>query len=412
MTHALGELNGFEWIDFQFDDFPDKMMTPSTRGRTGPVRIIAVKGHLPAAHTLKTWGEKDPYFGSYFSPDTCIRPFDEAAMFPDSPVTYLRGSFSELQADAWARNMVQVPETLDLRFDYVVWRNKFHVYARTMKDGAEIEVRRKIAGVLPFAEEMASHIRYFERNCPRIDAAASVDLVCGAHVNGILSGLVGEGRDHVARWAGRLAHLRADTTSSVTITRAMLYRLPGLNKVQLMRGERSTMIHMTADIDGGHRIEDDAQGITIEMKAQLPDAVVGSLKGRSMGDVIDLPWLRGVTIRAARIKDDKVIIRGFAPREALHVPDRSEDDSKAVGKHLDDLLGRKDGIEKIDDSVLPYLKVLPPARLLAVLSLVQADGRVSLDDYGTPGWRLRTMHTTVQMESCPTTDARSLLKDG
>lgn len=410
MTMRTGGLHAFEWIDFTFIDFPDKMLTPATRGRTGAVRIVSPKGQGPSQHTISQWMVKDPYFGSYFAPGVGFRPFDEAAEFPGVPVTYYKGGFSEFKADEWAGEVLDIPENVEVTFSYERWKQKLYAYARTMKDGAETLVRRKVGTDDVFTAEMAKILGYFERNCPRIEEGAQKALICGTHVNAVLAHMAGEGWRHVDRWLTCARDAPIDRATGITIPGAMLTRVEGAVKASLRRNERSGVVQMDIELEGGHRLSDDEQGTTVRLKAQLPNAVVAALKGRGVHEAIDLPWLRGLTIRTARIEDGDVVIRAFAKRGPVALPVQTEDDDATIRDQLHLVTSGKQGLTSYDESIRPLLEGMSARTLLAVLAMLQATDRMALDDHGHPGWTVRKMGNMIQMESCPTTDIGDLVE--
>ena len=411
MIIATGEAHGFEWMDFTFKDFPVRMATAATNDRSGAVRIVFPRGQGPSARTISDWQAKSPYYGSYFTPDLGFRPFDEAAEFPGRPVTYYKSGFHDFKLDEWAKGLLDIPATVEMWFEYNHWRQRVHAFARTMKDGAETVVRRKVGDGEPFRDAASRVIGYYKRNCPRIDAAAEKAMVCGTHVNALLSGLVGEGLAHVTRWLDMAKDYAIERSTSVTVPEAMLTLVPGARKVTLRRAERSSVVQIDVEMDGGHSLSDDDQGVTLRLKTQLPGAVIGSLKGKKVSQIVDLPWLQTLTVRTARLEEDALVMRVFGDKGPVALPQHRDDDADAVEAGIRELTTRKDGIHKVDDSVRPLLEGMSRPVLLAVLALLDADERVNLDPYGHPDWHLRKMSTIIQMERCPTSDIAEMLSE-
>lgn len=414
MDTVRGTLMGLQWIELPVGTVPGHYLVEMTRDRNGPVVMITTPDRIPEKwiDRIQHGEDYDSGWSSYMKSHNTLRPFDEAAAFPHARVCYYSHGFDSFDVDAWARTVIDVPDSIDVTFDYEHYTGKLGVSARTMRNGAVTMVRRKIGTHAPFAQVAGGIIGYFERNCPRVPDDLVVGATCGTHVNRILSGLNQMGAQTVERWLERplrderhpdLASWQSSSAARKTlrITPEMMPHQADMVTLSLIRNEQSTAVRCDFTMKGPHRVADDLQGSTVTLNATFPDTVMNALKGRDLADVISVEWARGMTIRTARREDGNVILRTFSEQEALMLPD-VVDDPAEIERQLRLLVeSGEDSMRWIDEDARPVLASLTPGALLAVMTTLKATQRAELADHGAPGWVLRSGMTGIEVESCP-----------
>lgn len=411
MEIARGEHMGMEWIDIDLPEAPEQNITPGTRGRGGPVRLIAPKGKLPISWVR--YMEEKPgaqrNYDYYLHPRCVLQPFDEAAAFPESRCAYYRDGFDSFDLGAWVPNVADIPATIELRFTFDLRKERMAVEARTLRKGAATWVRRKIESGRPFLEALSPILAYFERNCPRVPEEHVQRPTWGCHVAQMLSDLDGTGSDMIERWlslpvAEHRDEIRGgwqedNPKRTMKVPEGLLPR--GIKEMLLNRILKTTGVLSEVKLEGGHRIVDDIQGSTVTLKAVLPEAVVNSLKGRTLSDLIEARWARGMTIRTARIEGDSVVLRTFSEQHEASLPKGNEDPTE-VERRLRLLMETDDRrMTYVNEDAKPILRMLKPRDLLSAMNTLMTDGRVDLQSYGHAGWILKTGYTGIEIETCP-----------
>jgi len=382
MIIARGEHMGLEWIDLDLPGMKDYRMTADTRGRKGPLRVLFAKGQEPGDRMISNWLQRQDSIHSL----ACaigFRPFDEAAAFPDSPVAYLEIEYAGMKVNA---------------------------YATTMRNGTVTRVKRRVESERVLEDALKPVFRYFQRNCPPVKPGEAEAVTCWPHVNALLAGMTRLGMEHTSRWAHRML-VRNDETrkQTLSLTPEMFTEPAGILQMSLKPGANTNAALADIKMEGGHRIVDDEIGITITLGTILPDTVMAALRGRDVREIVDIPWLEGLTIRTAKQDGPNAVIRAFAKQEPLALPQDAIDDPAAVAAHLRRCVVDEKRLAQFDEDARPLLEAMTPTTLLAVLLVLERDGTVDLGDHGMAGWELRRFGMTIQIMTRPTGDLSEVL---
>jgi hypothetical protein len=396
MTDDGQTVDGFSWIDVDMPGLADHRVVASTRGNPGPVRILFPTGKGPSATLVSKWQAKPDNVYS-ITPSISFKPFDERAMFPGMRVSYYQADFLHFDLQEW----VGAHRKMDARIQFLYDGSKAEAVVETMRKGSLVRVRRKLDPELPFDRAMQPILRYFERNCPPPAPGAASAVTCGPHVNALLSHLTAIGVEHVDRWCSRIEErVGPERIEELGINTAMLRGLPDVQEVTLRVGRDTHAVHARVRLEKGHLIRDDDAGTTIDLRASLPETLLAGTKGRDVTEIIDIGWLRGLTVRTAR-GSDGTTLRAAANNEPLTLPRDVVDDDQAIAHHLRDVSSETGSFSLFHEDVRQVLEAMTPSTLLAVLLILQRDGRVDLDDHGFPEWSLQAFGTTVVMSRCP-----------
>ena len=407
MIIARGEHMGLEWIDLDLPGMKDYRMTADTRGRKGPLRVLFAKGQEPGDRMISNWLQRQDSIHSL----ACaigFRPFDEAAAFPDSPVAYYQYGFNDFDIKAWVQEHLGLPDDIDLEIEYAGM--KVNAYATTMRNGTVTRVKRRVESERVLEDALKPVFRYFQRNCPPVKPGEAEAVTCWPHVNALLAGMTRLGMEHTSRWAHRML-VRNDETrkQTLSLTPEMFTVPAGILQMSLKPGANTNAALADIKMEGGHRIVDDEIGITITLGTILPDTVMAALRGRDVREIVDIPWLEGLTIRTAKQDGPNAVIRAFAKQEPLALPQDAIDDPAAVAAHLRRCVVDEKRLAQFDEDARPLLEAMTPTTLLAVLLVLERDGTVDLGDHGMAGWELRRFGMTIQIMTRPTGDLSEVL---
>lgn len=396
MTDDGQTIDGLSWIDVDLPGLPDHRVTASTRGQPGPVRILFPAGKGPSDALVAKWRTQP---GNVYSitPSISFKPFDERAMFPGMRVAYYQADFLHFDLQEWVRENRDVHPRIQFLYD----GSKAEAVVETMRKGSLVRVRRKLDPELPFDRAMQPILRYFERNCPPPVPGEASAITCGPHVNALLSHLTAIGVDHVDRWCTRIEErVGTERIEDLGINTAMLRGLADIEQVTLRVGRDTHAVQARVRLTQGHEIKDDDAGTTIELRASLPETLLAGTRGRDVTEIVDIGWLRGLTVRTARVSDGTVL-RAAADNEPLTLPRDVVDDDRTIAHHLRDISSETGSFRLFNEDVRQVLEAMTPSTLLAVLLILQREGRVDLDDHGFPEWSLQAFGTTVVMSRCP-----------
>lgn len=428
MTAGLrvGTTNGFAWIEVPLSEDCSDRMIEATRDCKGPVIIIHPPGRVLEREHLTRLQQKN--VNKFFYPRHIMgdhigfRPFDEVAEFPNNQVAYAREQFRSSEVERWigewARTQVEIPDNIDVEFQYCGYKGKMHVIATTMKDGALTKVSRKISDKVPFKEAVAPILAYFSRNCPRIREGMQADFVCGSHINAILEEAAPPGLDFL-RNAIADAKAQGKRMRVVKLPETLMREDGIVTSLRLQMAETGTRVHAEIDLRGGHHIAEDAQGLTVTLNIVVTDTILASLKGRSLGDLIDAEWARGMQIRNAKVEKEsnfsnsspnkeRLILRTSYEKEPVRIPVKKAMTEAEIRRGLQRLVGT---LPDIQESAMLILRRMRPIDVLTVLSLVMVQERVLLRDFGQDEWILTRMGGRIRVDNCPSLSFKNVLKE-
>jgi len=347
-------------------------------------------------------------------------PFDPKEEFPGRDVRVITEMGREFDFDAWMRTQVEVPAEIDVTFEYERYGNRPPaIVARTMKKGKIANVRVPIGGD-GFLENVAETLDRLRKTAPApvLDMFADPlpDHTCGAHVAALVLRMDDVGVDMVRKWID--ADLAQRNDRSGTRYSGGTLTIPGaffidakVEKVTLSTTHKSNAIHAKIAMRGGHTIEDDETGSSVKLLAQLPDAMVGALRKRTMGEIVDVPWAAPLTVRTIPANEAGVItFRAFSDNVPFALgdpvkPSEADIDTRIERAFVNGILNNKNEAlplwSEVDTAIVPVLKALSRRDLSVVLAKLELYHGATLDQYGLTGWSIKTQGNRLIAERQP-----------
>lgn len=397
---VTGEIAGLAWYEL-----PNSVMK-SHQGlmqSVGTMTVVCPKGHMPNATRAAYLLQNSTNLQYLFTYRIGVQLFDEAEM---EGRTIRYEGFIGFDLMAWARERVEIPENIDLSFDLNTAAGKLHAVARTMRNGRMVNVRRLVPDHLLFTDAIKPILGYLSRNCPRVEGEEGHS--CGEHVAAALKHLNEHGLLLLRHWMQQHEQHPNRIMQRLSIPGHMLPS-SGIRLMQLDVMPGSNAIKAEISLIGGHEITEDGTGVEVKLKTTLPETIRVALKGRTMEDVIGMPWAAPLVVKIVRNpKDGMESIRTTAPGTALILPDVAQE----VGA-IDaiDALGHGDGPawKTVHASATPVLDKLTESEIVSVLALGRIQSTIDLAPFGHEGWELRARGDEIVVEKCPTIDLEEYL---
>lgn len=424
LTATTIEGTGFSWVRLSDDvTRPSKPAINTPPPASGGVIVVIEDGMVTSSFLREmetsTWNVRHRLGHLGF------QPVDVAALFPGEKVRFLTSLSRTFDFDAWARRMCEVPADIDTTIEREGYGGKPPVVvARTLKKGRLVNVRATVPSDRPFPEAIAEVYASLQKKAP----APMVDLLgdqtheytCGTHVQALMGMLDATGLEMVRSWLARDREGRTKYTKNSTSMRVPGSFLIG-SKVEtfsLSSSYKSNAILAEIKLVGGHTIKDDETGSSVEIEAQLPEAVVAALRKRSCGDIFDVPWAAGLTVRTVpTVTATRIQFRAFSDNvpfvieTAVQVPsveiERRLKRAFIDGRKLHD--GEHAGLwSTVDETLAPILARMDRETLSTVLCLLELTGGVDLEKYGHPGWKIHSQGDRITIEQQPKLDVVAL----
>ena len=417
MRIRRGMVHGLHFVEVEGLEVQSDKATPWSRDADGDGVIVSMDeiGGDRLAGVLESSNQHD------LGREIGFRPFDETAAFAGHRVSFLRSDFDTdlpqhghaREIAAWAATQVEAPANVDISFHVdarTSWsgvaRGGIHARARTIRNGAERTVSRKLDPALPFEEAIAPILAYMERNCPR-PAEGQAQLVCGTAVQWIVDQLTATGCAMLRSWMGRAADLSRDPGAFV-VTEAVMREKDPARSVKLTRAEGGGTVLGNIALHGRLNVLDDDQGTSVTIAATVPDMVMASLKGRRVSDIVDRDWLSGLVVRTARDADG-LTLRCSSALAPLTLPEEQPEDEADIVRQIDEITARVPQYRDFDEALRPMIEAMTPATLLGVLATLDTDRTVPLEDLGFPGWTIGAGGGRLTAIRSPSASLRALL---
>lgn len=365
------------------------------------VTVIAPLGKFPYP-TVELALLATPDKMNYASRHIAFKPIADDEM-PDRVIMYSSREFDSESITAWAHANLEIPDTLDLKFDYDAYKHSLHVVASTLRNGSVVKIRKRLDTTVRMAEALAEHMPFLLAKCTRPDGPTA-EFTCSAYTAGIIATLTRAGADQLEAWLERHRHNKTHNTPDLALP-GPVFQGGLVSKMTLIKSETSNIVRSTVKLTGGHTLEDDATGVEIRIEATLPETLRQRLRGRPLSDLIDAEWARTMRIRTVREKgerDGQISLRAFGENVELAVPKAPEWTDEEAGAHIR-AAGEGDypDWQSVQESAIPILRRLTPQQLASVVSLLTVGNHIDLAQFGQPGWVLRGRGPEIVIESCP-----------
>lgn len=372
------------------------------------VRIVCTDDHPMEKDVRDRLVIKTEGYGYSMRSVIGFRPFDEDVGNDGYKICYYTGSFEKFDVGRWAKNRLEVPESIDLTFDFQPDNARLYAVARTIRNGRETMVKRKVETNVPFRDAMKPILGYFERNCPRPGDGQVEAVTCGGHLNGILAGLSAHGWKRTSEWIEMVRVQRdLEHIAPYFLTSLDLPRTPGIERLELRPAGDSNAIHARVTLKGGHQMIDDGQGTTITLRSELPETIVMALRGKQLSNLVDIPWASELVIRTAKIVpyDDKtrarahIALRAGSKGQALDLGPQPAHDMAATHEWLSGkVFSAEPTWGRFDESLRPVFEAMSATTLATVLALLNdTDDGVSLEPHGFPGWTVGKASNKIRL---------------
>lgn len=374
------------------------------------VIALCAPGSIPEGTLLQVMLKTDHYHGSYIGDNLGFQPFDTATAFEGAIVCYDTIRFNSFDINAWMQERLEIPDGIDVSFELDTYGRKLYACARTNKNGRTTSIRRKVASDIHYKDALAPILAYFKRNCP----APAIDepkVTGGSHVMEILTHLDGPGHDLVGRWLERARVGR--NIEALVIPGNLLDEGMGIGQINLAMSGTSNAALAVIKMDEGHTVTDDDLGTNIDLaKTTLPQILKAALKGRSVGEVVDLPWTRGLEIRSVKDIDGGVRLRAMAPGVDLELGTRPPDDeARSISQLRAMQISDIDLWDKVEEPVYSLLSSMTPTQMATILGLLRNRIDVDLTPYGCKGTIIKSLGTTIVAKEVPTRAFKDMLDE-
>ena len=421
LEHGVVPGTGFAWVRVSKDIERFQAPAAGTPPETRTVILVMPQDMLDDAKLMNTL-EHDPRTEAHNTGHIGFVPVDVDALFPGETVRY-KLQYHGFDFDAWARGQVEVPDTMDVTFQYDRHssRRPPAVVARTIRKGRVVNVTRKIETCRWFVGQARDAVAEMARTCPKPVAGDEAQTV-GAHALALLATLDAEGQETVRDWLARDAEAKENARQgypwdggSVTIPGAFLIGA-NVEHLDLSTTAKSMAIGIKATMTGGHVVKDDESGTTVEINAELPLTVLTAMRGRSVADVVGAEWLRPLTVRTTpKEADGTLVFRAFSDNVPFHLGDPVEVDEEEIDRRLVHAMvrnGRGRGgagtWTTIDVALLPILGSLDRRTLSVVLARLERHHQVDLGTYGHEGWIIKGQGLRIMVDRQPDVDVATL----
>lgn len=413
MSIITGELDGLGWCKFEIEtaDLPVYLLDQSSRSEKSQIVILGDPRWMPNASEIADLRREPKWRFCRYSHDLGVKFFDAEQAFPGCIVLYSK-NLNSLDFDAWARTQIDIPANIDLHFTAQFDRQRAYVTARTERDGRMVLVKKKIPSDRIFPEAVSPLLAYFAKACPA-PVAAEPRLTCSQHVAAMLMGLNGTGHDIVSAWMKDA--LDTENVAALQLSAALLPGTPAIRRVTLFRSSAFN-VHASIDLKDGGKIEEDDKGVDISLRATLPATVLTGLRGLAVSQVVDIPWLEGLTIRTAGLKDEHVRLRAGTRGKMFELGPRPTDDEEASVAYLwrTELLRERPYTadtrwSEVDEGIAGVLEKLQPQDLAGLLARLSVQHEVALDYLGFPGWVVKSRGDAIALGASPARPFHELL---
>lgn len=402
----IGE-TGFSWVRISDDIIGNvKPANPKPHPETGGVVLVcedAILRRLLPSIERSAWEIR--YRMGHFG----FMPIDVERMFPGETVRFINELAIDFDFDAWARRMVAVPPDVDVTFERDRYGNRdARVIARTMKKGRAINVRTAIPPSEPFVPAVTEILERLRRTAPAPEPdllREMPDHTCGAHLAILIRTLDHHGHAMVGKWIERDAEIRRNPSSTGGQYHGSSLMVPGafligakVQRMTLTTTPKSNAVHATLMMQGGHTLTDDETGTSVDIIARLPEAVLGAMRKRSVGDIVDVDWAGPLTIRTVPSGEGgHITFRAFSDTVPFRLGEPvavNEDEVEARLRRafVDGRPGPSGPLPiwtEVDTALIPVLEGMDRHELSIVLAELEFMNQVSLDDHGAPGWTVK-----------------------
>lgn len=336
-------------------------------------------------------------------------PLFRSEMEENVRYVYSRFSFQGDKTRKWLESRITIPDSIDLKFDFLFNSGKLKLIATTEKNGRIVEVRKIVPNDKPLDEAVEPLIAYFVRNCPKPQAGKS-GYSCGEHLARLLDHIDPLATTMIEQWIKRSNEVLYDQ-DSLSLP-AEVIRANGIRHLELKISKKGKVILLIAALENGHSIVDDDNGTEIVVDQTLPSAVASALKGRSVYDLLGLEWTKPLTIKLSRTPEDrKASFRASSQGVPFSPPSKikmTEKEALDVIKNLTE--GEHPHFKTAQASVGEMFKDLSLSQVAEIMTTLLSGKVVVLRDFGKEGWEIRRSGNQIVLEKCPATEMKDIIK--
>lgn len=336
-------------------------------------------------------------------------PLFRSEMEENTRYIYSRFSFQGAETRKWLESRIKLPDSIDLKFDFVYNSAKLKLIATTEKNGRIVEVRKIVPNDKPLDEALEPLIAYFVRNCPRPKGDRD-GYSCGEHIARLMDHIDPLATTMIEQWIKRSNDVFGDRDPLRLPSEVI--RTGGIRSLELKLSTKGKVILLNASLENGHSIIDDDNGTEIIVEQTLPAAVASALKGRSVYDLLGLDWTKPLTIKLSRIPEDrKASFRASVPGVPFSPPAKSEMSDKEALDVIRKLTeGEHPQFKTAQASVGAMFKDLSLPQIAEIMTTLLSGKIAVLESFGKEGWEIRRSGNQIVLEKCPADEMEDIIK--
>ncbi len=336
-------------------------------------------------------------------------PLFRSEMEENTRYIYSRFSFQGTETREWLESRIKIPDSIDLKFDFVYNRAKLKLIATTEKNGRIVEVRKIVPNDKPLDEALEPLIAYFVRNCPKPQGDRS-GYSCGEHIARLMDHIDPLATTMIEQWIKRSNDVLYEQDS--LRLPAEVIRAKGIQNLELKLSTKGKVILLIAALENGHSIVDDDNGTEIVVEQTLPAAVASALKGRSVYDLLGMEWTKPLTIKLSRTpKDRKASFRASSRGVPFSPPPKAGmTDKEALGVIQSLTEGEHPQFKSAQASVAAMFKDLSLPQLAEIMTTLLSGKTVVLEGFGKEGWEIRRSGNQIVLDKCPADEMEDIIK--
>lgn len=392
MERRQGTIHQFYWAQMTAADFkvakgiyttpPERALVFSPKPITETeIAAIGINQHgYMSAHKLRPCSDDE-----------------ENEILPENHACFYANWIGPYQLLTFVKEHVTISDTVDMTIETGRgYHAEYYCHFKTVKNGQIVTIKKKLPGIKNTLSEIEEAIAWAVMKAPK--PPVEVTVMVSPLVNAMLA----------------LANDRALYEIKTLINGPMganscnqsgsRFASPSITAVSIFRrtGNNSPMAQI--EIDGQHKVIEDGQGYTVELKANLSDAMIAGMPGSTLGEVIDAAWAQGLKIRTAtriiadagKKIEEHIRLRVERTVEPLVVPEKGRPVDYAVELARVTAKARQADI-KFSNGLVYAMQQVTPEDLISIIDMC-ADGNADylyLDNFGLENWCIKREYGNV-----------------
>lgn len=290
----------------------------------------------------------------------------------------------------FVKQKMAIPDTISMTIEQGRSYSGYYCHFKTLKNGQIVTIKKKLPGVKNTLAEVEDAIAWAVKKAPAPPTDTEV------MVSPLVNAMLALASDRALYEMKNL--INGPLSADVTHQSGSRFASTSITAVSIRRrtGHASPMAEI--EIDGKHRVVEDGQGYTVELKENLSDVMISGLPESTLGKVIDAVWAQGLKIRTATriladpIKNIEENIRLRVERtvEPLVMPIKGKPVDFVVELARVTEKARKADI-KFSQSLIYAMQQVAPEDLIAMIDMCANSNTeyLDLDAFGLKDWKIK-----------------------